>query len=481
MMKASRRSRASHVIVATAALTASIGSAIAQPALRPADLKPSSTSPEAGLWTISDKAEIDARQSAEINRDPALNAYVKSVACRAAENYCGAMRIYLMDRPFVNASMAPNGYMEVWSGLLLRAKNEDELAFVLGHEIGHFAYSHSWQAFQDQKARADGAMVASFLISAVGVVAAVNAGTAAGVQNISNATQGLVNAVYLGAVAGMFGFSRANETEADAYGFKAIATSSDYDPAAAAAIWRRLKLETAASDFKRVRESDTRASIFDSHPLVSERIDALDRLASGAPSHTSVSQQRYREAIRPHISAWLRDDLRRRDFGQSLFVIDQLAANGEDLGVLNYYRGEAIRLRRSADYQAESEAAYREAISHADAPALAYRELADLAEKRGEKNEMADLLIAYLLRAPNAKDAAFAKMRIEQIKPFPVQETPPVPAHVEPDPAPILSDMPAAASPEPAPAEAEKPAKPAVKPAPPAPPSSVAMSLADPS
>jgi predicted Zn-dependent protease len=200
------RGRAAAIAIAFA--IASQAFAEAQTGLRPAGLRPDSSSPEAGLWTISDKAENQARQQAELNRDQALNEYVRSVACKVAAAYCGELRVYIMDRPFFNASMAPNGYMEVWSGMLLRAGNEAELAFVLGHESGHFAHSHSWQALQDMKARANGAMVASLLISAVGVAAMANAGTAAAVDSISTATQGLVNVVYLGSMAGMFGFSR---------------------------------------------------------------------------------------------------------------------------------------------------------------------------------------------------------------------------------------------------------------------------------
>lgn len=401
---------------------------------------PEATSAEAGLWTLSARAEVDARQSAELNRDSELNAYVRNVACKVAATYCDEMRIYVMDRPFFNASMAPNGYMEVWSGLLLRARNEAELAFVLGHEIGHYAHSHSWRSFLDQKARADGAMIASLLISAAGVVAMANAGSAASVQNISNATQGLVSAVYLGSVAGMFTFSRENEHAADAYGHSAV-VSAGYHASAPGDIWKRLRQETAASDFKRIRESDTRTSIFDSHPLVVERIDMLEKLSSGAPKDGVTEEQRYRAIVRPHLASWLKDELRRRDFGQTLFLLDEID-NGEDLGVINFFRGECHRLRRADGYQAAAEAAYRSAIAHPDVPAAAYRELADLAEKKGSKSEMADLLISYLERDPAARDAAFVKMRITQVRPLPAP--PETSSPVQPAPAIAPAEEPAA-------------------------------------
>ena len=423
----------------------------AEDTLRKPGLRPSNDTAEAGLWTLSDNAEINARQSAELNRDPALTEYVRTVACKVAAGYCDDLRVYVMDRPFFNASMAPNGYMEVWSGTLLRARNEDELAFVLGHEIGHYALSHTWQSFQDIKSRADGAMIASLLISAAGVVAMANAGSNVSVQNISSATQGLVSAVYLGAVAGMFAFSRESESEADTYGFHASVKSA-YDSAAPVAIWQRLRAETAASDFEAVRKGETRASIFDSHPLVIERVQSLEKLSRTQASRGAMEAKTYRAAIRPHLGAWLRSDLLRRDFGETLFLIDQLAADGADLGVLNFYRGEAMRLRRSPGYQAEAEKAYRAAIAYPDVPAVAYRELADLAEKRREKNEMADLLIKYLQNETGAKDAAFVRMRIEQVKPIPSAEPPAqatpisMPATVADTPLPDAAQTPASAT-----------------------------------
>lgn len=466
------RGRAVAIAVAFAIASQSLV-AEAQAGLRPAGLRPDTSSPEAGLWTVSDKAENQAKQQAELNRDPALNEYVRSVACKVAATYCSELRVYVMDRPFFNASMAPNGYMEVWSGALLRANNEAELAFVLGHESGHFAHSHSWQALQDLKSRANGAMIASLLISAVGVAAMANAGTAAAVDSISTATQGLVNVVYLGSMAGMFSFSRNNEYEADAYGHQ-VASAAAYDPAAGTAVWRRLVSETAASDFPKVRQRETRASIFDTHPVASDRIEALDRLTK-APGG-DLGADRYRAAIRPHLSAWLRDDLRRRDFGQTLFVIDQLSKRGEDLGVLNFYRAEAMRLRRKDGDLEAAEQAYRIAIAHPDAPAAAYRELADLAEKRRAKDEMADLLIKYLDRDPAAKDASFIRMRVEQVRPFPTPASPaPAPAEAAPTAPPPVEpaqpESPPAAVPPPvavaAPAQ-PRPSSP-VRPAPPAP------------
>ncbi|HWA23995.1 MAG TPA: M48 family metalloprotease [Caulobacterales bacterium] len=414
--------------------------------------RPAADSPEAGLWVLSDKAESEAKRSAELNTSAELREYVRSVACKVAATHCPEIRVYVFDRPFFQASMAPNGYMEVWSGLMLRAESEAELAFVLGHETGHYVNSHSWQSLQAVKSRATGAMFATVLIGVAGAVASVNAGSAAAanggsaasaVNSINSVTSGLINAVYLGTVASLFSFSREHETIADAFGYDA-AVKAGYQPSAGVALWQRLIDETAASDFPKVRNGQARTSVFDSHPVAADRVAALNKLA-GDQTGGEEGKARYRAAIRPFLGPWLRDDLRRRDFGQSLFLIDRLGAGGEDLGVINFYRGEALRLRRKDGDAAAAEAAYREAIRFADAPPETWRQLADFAERRGDHAETARLLQTFLDKAPNAGDAAFARMRLARALGAPAPEVAPLAA---PDPvAPPGSPVPVAVAP----------------------------------
>jgi beta-barrel assembly-enhancing protease len=413
--------------------------ALADNALRSPGVRPAMDSPEAGLWTVAEKAEKDARQSAELNLDADLNAYVREVACKTVPEYCSELRVYVMDRPFFNAQMAPNGYAEVWSGLLLRATTEDELAFVLGHEAGHFAMNHSWESLKAAKSRMTGTMIATAIVGIAGTAAAAGAGSAASAQNIANATGGLVNAMYLGAIASLFSFSRENETDADTFGFDR-AVAAGYSPRAGADLWTSLVDEMTSSDFPRVRTRTARTSVFDTHPVAQDRIDALGaRAEQTASGGAGADPARHRAAIRPHLAKWLRDDLRRRDFGQTLHLINRLEAGGQDLGVLAYFRGEALRLRRGPGDPEASLAAYTRAIEHPDAPAEAWRELADLAEKRSDREQMADYLITYLQRAPDAGDSAFVRRRIERVRPLPAAPT------AEPSPAATQAAAPAPA------------------------------------
>jgi predicted Zn-dependent protease len=49
--------------------------------------------------------------------------------------------------------------MQVWTGLLLRTKNEDQLAYVLGHEIGHYQRRHTLQQWRDLRKKSTTAAI----------------------------------------------------------------------------------------------------------------------------------------------------------------------------------------------------------------------------------------------------------------------------------------------------------------------------------
>lgn len=374
------------------------GSAVAQttPPPAPSRARPAENTDEGGLWGASDRAEISARASGTVEHNPALNEYVRGVACRVAAQYCGDVRVYVMNRPFFNASMAPNGYMEVWSGLLLRADDEAQLAFVLGHETTHYARNHSLAMLRTVRGRATAAMILSVGASAAG------AGYAG-------------DLIYLGTLASVFGYSREKETEADMMGFD-HAVAAGYDSGAGAGIWTNLIAETQASDNPDVRRRETRGSIFATHPVSRERVASLQARATANGQTGETFRERYRAAIRPHLDPWLRAELRRRDFGQTLMILDRLGAHGEDLGVVEYYRGEVKRLRRGTGDRDQARAHYLAAISHPDAPAGAWRELGEMAARDNNNAEALQLFTTYLERAPEAEDRALVEARIAQLQ-----------------------------------------------------------------
>ena len=82
--------------------------------------RPPLSSDEAGLWMKMDNAEKNLKTSGNIIHDKRLNRYLNKVVCRVARRYCNDVRVYAVRMPYFNASMAPNGTMQIWSGLMLR-------------------------------------------------------------------------------------------------------------------------------------------------------------------------------------------------------------------------------------------------------------------------------------------------------------------------------------------------------------------------
>ena len=140
-----------------------------------------------------------------------------------------------------NANMAPNGMMQVWTGLMLRVDNEAQLATVLGHEIGHYLQRHSVDQLRDAKTRA---AFGQFL----------------GLFGVA----GLLG--QLGMVAGMFAYGQDHEREADAIGIR-LMRNAGYDPAEAAKVWENLLLEIRARP-----EGERSSPFFATHPPPAERL-----------------------------------------------------------------------------------------------------------------------------------------------------------------------------------------------------------------
>ncbi len=417
--------------------------------------KPDPKTLEGGIWADAAKAEHEAKSSGERNSNPDLDAYVAGVESKVAGPFAGDIRVYVMDRPFFNAEVGPNGYAEVWSGLLLRAQTEDQLAFVLGHETGHFRHSHSMKRAQEIKDGGHAAVAVTALIAIAVVGATANAYSAGGpnayqsVSNINSFGGDLINITYLGTVAALMSYSRDTEAQADSYGMT-YATSAGYFPGAAPQLWRNLLDETASSDFEKVRRSPTRNNIFGSHPLEKDRIDALsvqDRKAHGGSASArndgdeKAARLAYRQHIRPFLGAWLKDDLRRQDFGQTLWLVNRLSVDGEDAGVLNFYAGEAYRLRGDrgtggSDLE-NAIVAYKKALESPDAPKETWRQLGEVFRRLGSTKDALDAFNKYLALAPDASDAWMVQDQVDTL----TKSIPSAPA------APATSAAPAASPP----------------------------------
>ncbi|MCP3735303.1 M48 family metallopeptidase [Sphingomonas sp. RP10(2022)] len=338
---------------------------------------------ERGAWMIADEDERRLRDSADVMRDPALNAFVRGVLCRTVgEDRCKGVRLYIVHVPAFNATMRPNGMMTIWSGALLRLRSEAELGAVLGHEFGHFELRHGLADFRNRRSGTDLMAWASVLVA--------------------NSA-----AFQVDMVGGFYAFDRAQEKAADMIGVRYLA-ASHYPSHAAADIWDRMMGEADATAIGRHRKPDQRyaAGFFASHPTNLARATYLRSAAAELPdADGSAGVDGYRAAIAPWLPMLLDDQIRLNDFGGSEYLLGQLAVGGWATPLL-FARAELYRMRGHPRDLVSAAGFYQEAIARGDAGAEAYRGLG-LALMRSQQVEPAKTALReYLRRKPDANDAS---------------------------------------------------------------------------
>lgn len=156
----------------------------------------------------------------------------------------------VLDSPNVNAFAAPGGYIFITRGLLLKLRNEAELAGVLAHEIAHVLRRHHLNAIQKN--------------AQVGIVADL----------LSIATQDkqhnetLDKVINTGTELYARGLDKDDEFEADRMGV-IIAARAGYDPYALPAVLQTL-------DAMNPQDSGL-ALMFKTHPAPASRLELLDK------------------------------------------------------------------------------------------------------------------------------------------------------------------------------------------------------------
>ncbi len=374
-------------------------------------VKPDPNSVEGGMWLETAKAEKQGLSSGERTKHKELEQYIQSIMDKIVPDNKGDIRVIVMDRPFFNATVTPNGYSEVWSGLLLRVTTEDELAFVLGHEAGHFLHSHFITAFEAYKDRQRARMVTGAIITVAAAAVAGNAGTYQQASEIMNIASSVNDILYLGSIFAYFGFSRDQEAYADLHGYE-IAKKAGYYPRSGESLWHEVLTDQAASDDERVRKSKTFINIFNTHPLEEARINYLAIYNTNNGNEDILSEEKlknsrinYRNKIRPYLSEWLSQDLKRHDYGQTINIINRQSIDNLDIGVLSFFKGECYRLRAKNNDIDKAIEAYLNAIKYNDAPPEAYRQIGEIYRKQSKFADAKKYYQTYLEKNPNAEDA----------------------------------------------------------------------------
>lgn len=190
------------------------------------------------------------KQSTPVSRDPALNAQLQRVGQRIAA-VSGLTNVQwefvVFDKDEKNAFVLPGGKVGFYKGLMRLAKNDAQIAAVMGHEVGHVQARHAAERYSQQ--------VGSQLAMAGAQVAV------AGSQN-ANA---YMAAIGLGAQVGiLLPYSRLQETEADRVGVDNM-HKAGYDVREAVTFWELMAAEGASRG----------PTILSTHPSPSGRMQEL--------------------------------------------------------------------------------------------------------------------------------------------------------------------------------------------------------------
>ena len=395
------------LLIGGGAAAAALHAGLAEARVSPADMVPlvgpgyrPTERDEIGLWKDMERVEEEVADSNLLISNPKVTGYLQNIIGTVGGPAARDFRIYLMRIPEFNAMMFPTGFAVVFSGLLLRTRNEAQLAGVIGHESGHFLRRHMIRSWRDQRRKTD--------ILSIAAMAAGVGGAGAGVW-----LGDYVQLAELGTIMTLFKYSRDMEAEADAMGAKLIANAG-YEPMEMSNIWEQLIGEEEASARYRGKKRNRGYGLFETHPASESRMadlkaDALELTVRGKMYDNH--RARFLEMVGELRPTLLDDQVKLNDPGASQYLIETLAKDGWD-GLLRFYEGEVWRLRNRPGDDVRADQSYAASIAYPDAPADAWRWHGVSLMKVGRAAEAKAAFARYLKMKPDAPDAAWVRQMI---------------------------------------------------------------------
>lgn len=207
---------------------------------------------DAQIQQASQGAWQEALQREQLSRDASLQRRVERVGRRMVptsglSQYNWEFVVFESD--VENAWVLPNGKVAFYRGILDNMDNDDQIAVVMGHEMGHVRRNHAAQRARQQTAAGIG-------------LAVVSAGL--GAADVENAAQwsGILGAGLTFGV--LLPYSRQHEFEADQLGVDYMA-GSGYRPSEAIRFWEGMSSRSRGAP----------PALLSTHPSNSQRMDAL--------------------------------------------------------------------------------------------------------------------------------------------------------------------------------------------------------------
>ena len=180
------------------------------------------------LAQLSQGAWAEVRSQEKVSTNAALNNQLERVGSRitSAAGMAGQSWEYaVFESDERNAFVLPGRQVGFYSGLMELADNDDQIATVLGHEVGHVTGRHAAERYSQNIAVGVGTTAAAVALN----------------ESDTRYKQEIAAVLGLGVTFGyLLPFSRAHELEADALGVDYMAAAG-YDPNQAVVFWRKMQ------------------------------------------------------------------------------------------------------------------------------------------------------------------------------------------------------------------------------------------------
>ncbi|HAS63591.1 MAG TPA: Zn-dependent protease [Vibrio sp.] len=225
------------------------------------------------LFSDSDMTNLGAqsfeqmKQKQKISTDAKLNNYVQCVAMAVTRQVPKQpsfqnWEVVVFDSDQVNAFALPGGKIGVYTGLLKVAKNEDQLATVIGHEIAHVLADHSNERLSQSQLANTGLQLTS---------------VALGSSEYAQYREATMAALGLGVQVGvLLPYGRTQESEADIVGLDLMAKAG-FDPRESVTLWHNMA---------KASQGQQPPELLSTHPSHSTRIRDLTQTMQQLPNYS---------------------------------------------------------------------------------------------------------------------------------------------------------------------------------------------------
>ncbi len=187
------------------------------------------------------------------------------------------IKIYLVDDKEINAFVTDGQKMFVNAGTILEATSPNQLKGVIAHETGHIAGGHLARSSQAEKE----AMVPAYVTIALGIVAIAAGAPDAGAALLASSQQF--------AILSFYSYTRTQESSADQAALQYL-EKTHQSPQGLIDFFEKFRYQEVMSEARRTE-------FFRSHPLSTDRIDALERRAASSPYLKAVDSDSDKERL----------------------------------------------------------------------------------------------------------------------------------------------------------------------------------------